>query len=315
MADRTEHERLSAEEAAGWDAFVEQIDRVPPEAALAPGAGPDDWGLRDVLFHVAAWTDESAAQLAAIREGRYRSTPIDTDARNEEYLRAGRAIDVAVARVRLERSRARALAEWSVVRELSAPAVEWFGESGAEHYDEHVHDLRSFADGLGVDGHPGAPDRRAGLLAAEAEGWGELDALIQALPAAVLERSGVTPDGWSVKDTMWHVAKWWDDFVDTVPRFADPAFDPEDESAEEVDALNRSWFEESRSLPVDVVRDRWRASRAEGLAAFRGMTKPPRAAERWFEECGLIHYEKHLIDLRPWAARDRDRHGSAQGGH
>jgi hypothetical protein len=314
MADRSEHDRLSAEEAAGWDALIEQLDRIPPDATDTPGAGPDEWTLRDVLFHLAAWTDESAAKLAAIRGRRYEAAPIDTDARNEEYLRAGRALDAATARVRLERARARALAEWAVAQ-LSAPAVEWFGESGAEHYAEHIDDIRAFADRITSAGRPGAGDRRGALLDAEAEGWSEIDVLIASLPPERLERPGVTPDGWTVKDTMWHVAKWWEDFVDAAPRFGDPAFDPDEESTEEVEALNRSWFEESRSLPFEGVRDRWYAAREEGLAAFRGMTDPPRAAERWFEECGLIHYEKHLIDLRPWAANARDLPGSAPSRH
>jgi hypothetical protein len=309
MADRSEHDRLFAEEAGGWDAVVEQLDRIPAASTQTPGAGPDDWTVKDVLFHLAAWTDESAARLAAIREDRYEPGEIDTDARNTEYLRTGRALDVATTRVRLERARARALAEWAAVTELSAPAVEWFGESGPEHYAEHLDDLHSFADRIGMTGHPGRGGRRDGLLAAEAEGWSEIDALIASLPPDSLERPGVTPDGWTVKDTMWHVAKWWEDFVAAAPRFADPAFDPDDETAEEVDALNRSWFEQSRRLPFDTVRDRWHGARVEGLAAFRAMTDPPRLAERWFEECGLIHYEKHLIDLRPWASRSSNLHG------
>jgi DinB family protein/mycothiol maleylpyruvate isomerase-like protein len=315
VTDRSEHERLSAQEATGWDGVIEQIDRISPAATETPGAGPPGWSVKDVLFHLAAWADESAAQLAAIREGRYEAGSIDTDARNEEYLRAGRSIDTATARVRLERARARALAEWSAVEDLTAPAVEWFFESGAEHYAEHVPALRAFADRVGSAGRPGAADRRGALAAAEGEGWSEIDALIASMPPGAVERAGVTPDGWTVKDTMWHVARWWDDFVDAAPRFADPAFDPDGEDANEIDALNRTWFKESRMLPLVTVRERWNAARAEGLAAFRGMQDPSRTAERWFEECGLIHYEKHLIDLRRWAANAGNLPGPAPGPH
>jgi uncharacterized damage-inducible protein DinB len=311
MVEMSEHDRLAAEEAMGWEQIVDALDRIPLSETRSPGAG-GEWTTNDVVFHLAAWSDESAAQLAAVREGRYRSTDIDTDARNEEYLRAGRAIDGHAVRVRLERTRARALAEWAAVTELSAPAVEWFGESGPEHYVEHLDALRAFADRVGPSGRPGAGERRAAILAAEREGWAELEAVIASMPEDAIERPGVTPDGWSVKDTMWHVAKWWEDFVGAVPGFADPAFDPDDETAEQVEAMNREWFDESRALPLEVVREQWRRSRDAGVAAFEAMREPTRVAEEWFTECGLIHYEKHLIDLRPWARDAAGGRGSGQ---
>jgi hypothetical protein len=310
MTEASLHERLSDDEASVWDALVAELDRIPPDRFETPGAGPDDWSAKDVVFHLAAWWEDAATQLASVREDRYQASSSDTDARNAEYLRAGRALDAGAARVRLERARTRSLAEWSALREPSAPAVEWFSETGAEHYAEHLNDLRAFAQELGADGRPGAADRRASMLAAEAGGWSEIDAPIASVPVEALARPGVTPDGWSVKDTMWHVAKWWEDFVGALPRFADPSFDADEETDEEVDALNRAWFEESRGLPAEAVRDRWYAAREEGVAGFRAMSDPPRTAERWFAECGLIHYEKHLIDLRPWIANAPDLRGS-----
>jgi hypothetical protein len=307
MGEMSEHERLAAEEAEGWGRLVTALDQIPPSETGTAGAGGVEWTTSDVVFHLAAWSDESAAQLAAVREGRYHPTDTDTDERNAEYLRAGRAIDGHAARVRLERARARALAEWAAVTELSAPAVEWFGESGPEHYAEHLDELRAFADRVGESGRPGAGERRAAMLAAEREGWAELETVIASVPEEALERPGVTPDGWSVKDTMWHVAKWWEDFLDAVPRFADPTFDPDDETAEEVEATNRAWFEESRALPLEVVREQWHLSRDAGVAAFEAIPEPTRVAEEWFTECGLTHYEKHLIDLRPWAREPAGR--------
>jgi Mycothiol maleylpyruvate isomerase N-terminal domain len=315
MTEMSQRERLSSGEAVGWDDLVAALDRIPPSEAESPGAGPGDWTTKDVVFHLAAWTDEAAAQLAAVREERYIGTDIDTDARNEEYLRAGRAIDPHTARTRLERARARALAQFAALGELSAPAVEWFAESGAEHYAEHIDGLRGFADRVRSDERPGAAARRAAIVAAEAEGWDDIDGLIAGIDESVLELGRVTPDGWSVKDTMWHVAKWWEDFTDAVPRFADRNFNPDDETADQVDAINRAWFEESRVVPLDDVRTRWSASREVGITAFSGMVDPPRRAEEWFAECGLIHYEKHLIDLRPVRRRTARLAGGVQTPH
>jgi len=303
MTDTSMHDRLSSEEASGWDAVIEQIDRIAPDRFEAPGAGPDDWSAKDVLFHLGAWWEEAAARLTAIREDRYTDERIETDERNARYLREGRTLGAGAVRTRAERARARALAEWSAVHEPTAPAVEWFGETGAEHYAEHLGELRAFADAEARGGRPGAAERHAGLVRAEADAWSGISSVIDAMSPSAIERPGVTPDGWTVKDTMWHVAKWWEDFLDVVPKFDDPAFDPDDGSAEEIDALNRTWFEESSGLPIDVVRSRWTDARSAGVECFRAMLDPSRTAERWFEECGTIHYEKHLIDLRPWAAQ------------
>jgi Mycothiol maleylpyruvate isomerase N-terminal domain len=146
VTDDSAKELLSRQEAATWNAFVAELDRIPPDRTEAPGTGPAGWTVKDVLFHLAAWCDEAAGQLSAVREGRYIERDIDTDARNEEYLRAGRAIDARIVRMRLERARARMVAEWSAFSEPPAPAMEWFAESGDEHYREHLGELRSFAD-------------------------------------------------------------------------------------------------------------------------------------------------------------------------
>ena len=146
MRDTSTKERLSGEESASWDAVVRQVDRIPPDAFEAPGAGPDDWTTKDVLFHLGAWWEEAAARLGAVREDRYVDTTIDTDERNAAYLREGRTLDATAVRVRTARARARALAEWSAIHRPSAPAVEWFSETGTEHYAEHLPQLRAFAE-------------------------------------------------------------------------------------------------------------------------------------------------------------------------
>ena len=302
MADDV-RDRLMHEEEASWRRLADVVDRIPPSEMTAPGAGPDDWTAADVLYHLAAWSHESAAQLAAIRGGRSRPAR-DTDAWNAEILRDGRLLDPDEVRVELERARSRTLAEWSVVADPPvALAVEWFGESGPEHIGEHIAELTAFADRVTDGSRPGAPARRAAVVAAEDRTWRELEALIDALPAGSVDSEPVTPDGWTVKDTMWHITRWWDDFLDVAPRFADAAFDPDDRTTDEVDALNRAWFEESRALPVEAVRDRWTSSRSRAVETFGGMSDPSATAESWFVECGTTHYEKHLIDLRALAQR------------
>jgi hypothetical protein len=159
VTDRSATEELSKLEAVTWGALVAELDRIPPDRTETRGAGPAGWTVKDVVFHLAAWCDEAAGQLSAIREGRDVEPDIDTDARNEEYLRAGRTIEASTARPRLERARARMLAEWSAFSEPPTPAMEWFAESGDEHYREHLAELRAFADAI-VDPPPSSTHLR-----------------------------------------------------------------------------------------------------------------------------------------------------------
>jgi hypothetical protein len=139
--------------------------------------------------------------------------------------------------------------------------------------------------------------RREELLRAEERGWHELNGLIEGLSTAQLERPGYAPDGWSVKDMMWHVACWSADCVHAFDQMRAGTFTGAtiEEDAEDV---NRRWFEQSQRLDVTTVKAEWFASRTvmvERFASFGSLTPD---ADEWFDETGPIHYEKHLIDLR-----------------
>lgn len=139
--------------------------------------------------------------------------------------------------------------------------------------------------------------RREELLRAEERGWHELNDLIGGLSTAQLERPGYAPDGWSVKDMMWHVACWSADCVRAFDQMRAGTFAGAtiEEDAEDV---NRHWFEQSQRLDVTTVKAEWFASRTvmvERFASFEPLTPD---ADEWFDETGPIHYEKHLADLR-----------------
>ncbi len=260
----------------------------------------EGWSAKDLLWHFRSWTEEAARQLGRVRQGTYEELELDTDGLNERYLEEGRALDLATVRMELERSRARVLAEWAWVTELSAPVVEWFGESGPEHLREHMPDLRAWVDRFAPVGTPVLVARRAAKLAAEDGAWEELNGLIGRMSHAQIEAPGVTPDGWSAKDTMWHVACWSADCVRSLERIRAGTFEGGWQDDEEVERMNRRWFEESRDLEVEIVKAEWFSARTRMVECFGTLEPLTPQAEEWFDESGAIHYEKHLIDLRPW---------------
>lgn len=295
-----ERDRLTEREVEGWRRLSSAIDRLRPEDADHAELTPDGWTPKDLLWHVRVWTEEAAAQIATVRTGRYRDREWRTDQINAAALGEGRRLALPQVLAALERSRARLLAEWTAVGELSAPVVEWFDESGAEHYDEHLPDLEAF---LARGGHrPNDGLRRAAKEAAERAAWIDINEVIDATPFERLERPGVTPAGWTVRDTMWHIARWCEDAAGGFDRIRAGTFDGGSEDDEEVEALNQTWFEESRGLDLATVRAAWFEQRGAMVRGFAALEELTQTAEGWFDESGTIHYEKHLIDLRPWLA-------------
>jgi hypothetical protein len=57
-------------------------------------------------------------------------------------------LDLASVRTELTSARNRMLGEWAQVTDPSGDAEEWFYESGASHYADHLPDLRRWVEKL-----------------------------------------------------------------------------------------------------------------------------------------------------------------------
>lgn len=147
-----------------------------------------------------------------------------------------------------------------------------------------------------------ATGRREDLLRREAEGWARIAGLIEGLSLAQLERPGLTPDGWSVKDLLWHVAFWCDDTARVLGEMRAGTWDGRDPSLRPgwTDRANREAFERSRTMAVPQVRDAWREQRTRMLGAFGALDVVTPEADEWFEEAGPSHYEEHRAGLEAW---------------
>src|SRR6266567_5262481 len=93
---------LLAELSAARTDLLAALNDVPPELALTPGI-VGSWSARDLVVHVAFWSDHAADALALATSGRGAEFVYDasqTDAMNDDVFRAGRglAMDDAMAR-------------------------------------------------------------------------------------------------------------------------------------------------------------------------------------------------------------------------
>lgn len=138
------------------------------------------------------------------------------------------------------------------------------------------------------------------LLAEEDACWHDLRAALDGIEGERLELPGVTPDGWSVKDTMFHVAAWMADCAAQLERIRLGTFEDPVETVEGIERQNREWFELSRTLEMATVRTGLIAARARMLQEWSLLPTVTVAAWEWFEESGPRHYIEHTADVRAW---------------
>lgn len=140
------------------------------------------------------------------------------------------------------------------------------------------------------------------LLSAEDRGWRELRDLVHQVPSR-LEVPGDGAGGWTVKDLMWHVARWSAEAVETLEQIWVGTYEGGHDSWDGTDERNARWLEESRGLDLITVKAAWHATRTLMVETFGSMPAPTPDAIEWFEETGPRHYADHLDDLRSWVGR------------
>ena len=137
------------------------------------------------------------------------------------------------------------------------------------------------------------------LLVEEDTGWAQLLGEVERMSTEELERPGVTPDGWAVKDVLFHIAAWAADCGLQLERMRMGTWERPDE---DVERQNREWFELSRTMDLGIVRTELAASRTRMVLEFGTLPEVTADAWEWFEESGPLHYRAHLPDVRFWAS-------------
>ena len=149
MADR---EALLADLDAARDAFHDVLAEVDAELATVPGV-MEDWSVRDIVFHLAAWSEHAAEALALATAGRgdeFAYSTGDTDAMNERFLAEGRDVSPVLALRREEAAfaafRAAVVTVDPALLDLKLGNGDTVAEvvvyDGPEHYAEHSAHLR-----------------------------------------------------------------------------------------------------------------------------------------------------------------------------
>jgi hypothetical protein len=128
------------------------------------------------------------------------------------------------------------------------------------------------------------------LTAREAEAWSAFERLVAAVPEERLETPAFD-GGWSVKDVLWHVAYWWDDFV----RASRAGWADDEEETDDVNAREQA---RSRELPFVEVRAELDDARARLLEAWAAVDGTDERGAEWFVSETVEHYEEHEPQIR-----------------
>jgi Mycothiol maleylpyruvate isomerase N-terminal domain len=138
---------LCRKEDDGWIEVNELIESLTPAQMEEPGYYPD-WSGKDLLAHLAAWMAEAARVLTQVHYGTFLKRDLDVDAMNKEFYEANHDLPLSIVRAQAFSARNRMLSEMNAIQEVTPEAEDWFEESGARHYDEHLPRLREWAQEL-----------------------------------------------------------------------------------------------------------------------------------------------------------------------
>jgi hypothetical protein len=140
-------------------------------------------------------------------------------------------------------------------------------------------------------------DGRPPLLREEEEGWDRLHQVLGRIPKERLDEPGVTDEGWSPKDVMFHVGAWLAESARQLERMRAGTYVVEDDAVED---RNRAWFALSKTLDIPTVRAELESSRVMAREALTSLPDLTPEAREWFEESAGLHYAEHVPDLVRW---------------
>jgi hypothetical protein len=143
---RTEDQRYAELEAL--------LDELSPQAMEEPGY-TQDWSVKDVMAHLAAWCSEASHYFQQMRMGTYSLTDEaiaamdrDIDTINRRFYEASRDLSFHDVKAEWYSARSQMLLEWGSLEEVDGPAAYWFRECGPKHYEEHMPRLREWSQEL-----------------------------------------------------------------------------------------------------------------------------------------------------------------------
>jgi len=268
--------RLAAERAGLLEQLIGLDERTLTDSPIF-----DDWMVKDLLAHVAAWDRWELQEMKRMASGEAPDLTAvrDMDAFNAAVVAAWRDRTLAEVLTELQDARAtwvswlQALSEEEFFfRQRLFGCEDWSFPGCLEvqwrHDTEHAAQISAWreAEGLKVKAGP-----KAVLLAALAAARDELLTAAARVPPE--ERASRPVCGkWTLKDVLGHVADWEWLGVDGLREMA-AGHAPQVEYVEDLDAWNQAHTEARRSQSWEAIWADFHAARQALMEVLHGMTQ------------------------------------------
>ena len=119
---------------------------MTPKELVRPEYTADGWSAKDMMSHVAAWSEYTAGVLGEMADGTWNgrdefAEPGSIDRLNRTWFERDRDRSLEDVRSAWQGARGRLLDAFGGLPEITSDADEWFEETGPSHYAEHLPDL------------------------------------------------------------------------------------------------------------------------------------------------------------------------------
>ncbi len=144
-----------------------------------------------------------------------------------------------------------------------------------------------------------SPPPYAAELAAEREGWYEVEALIRSLTSVECLVPGYYHDpDWTVRDVVTHLGTWLAEAGVQLERMVAGTYTGHE--GIDIDGLNASFLAAMQSQPWEVAWPQASAARTRMLLVWADLPGPDEESAWWIHKAGPEHYHEHLGRLREW---------------
>ncbi len=267
--------RLAAERAG----LLERLIGLD-EMALTESPIFDDWTVKDLLAHIAAWDHWELGEMKCRASGEVPDLTAvqDMDAYNAAVVAAWRDTNLADVLVELQDARTvwvtwlQALPDEEFFRQRLFEGKDWSFPGCLkgvwQHDAEHAAQIVAWREAEGVKGKTGP---KAVLLAALSAGHDELLAAAALVPPEEQESRLVCGE-WTLKDVLGHVADWEWLGADGLRQMA-AGRAPQVEHVEDLDAWNQAHVEARCDQVWEAVWADFHAARRALLEVLDGMSQ------------------------------------------
>ena len=140
-------EDLTRSEEAGWVELNALLHGLTPEQLTTPGYTAEGWSIKDMMWHIAAWSADAASHFERMRAGTFDPAEVqDTQALNDEWFEVSRGLELETVKAEWYAARTMMVERFGQAEGLPPEADGWFDEAGGLHYAKHLEDLRGWVE-------------------------------------------------------------------------------------------------------------------------------------------------------------------------